>query len=137
MVCCVNKASRIAEVMKTTKQHIRQFRDEGFFFIEFPFSQDQFRQIEVLQRQNYDRWAQTKWPDGMNRLACQFLMLGEPILKMVEQSDLLQMARSLLNCDQIHVGACGIGAIVTCRDPRSGILSSGADPRRPTYGMAI
>ena len=109
MVCCGNEASRIAEVMKTTKQHLRQFEEEGFFFIEFPFSQDQFRQIEVLQRQNYDRWAQTKWPDGMNRLACQFLMLGEPILKMVEQSDLLQMARSLLNCDQIHVGACGIG----------------------------
>jgi gamma-glutamyltranspeptidase/glutathione hydrolase len=36
-----------------------------------------------------------------------------------------------------RVGACGIGAIVTQRHPDSGILVSGADPRRPTYGIGI
>lgn len=36
-----------------------------------------------------------------------------------------------------RVGACGIGAIVTQRDPEHGVLVSGADPRRPTYGIGI
>jgi gamma-glutamyltranspeptidase/glutathione hydrolase len=35
------------------------------------------------------------------------------------------------------VGACGIGAVVTRRDPDTGVLSAGADPRRPTYAVAF
>jgi gamma-glutamyltranspeptidase/glutathione hydrolase len=35
-----------------------------------------------------------------------------------------------------EIGACGIGAVVTRRDPASGVLSAGADPRRPTYAVA-
>ena len=35
-----------------------------------------------------------------------------------------------------EIGACGIGAVVTRRDPASGVLSAGADPRRPTYALA-
>jgi gamma-glutamyltranspeptidase / glutathione hydrolase len=35
------------------------------------------------------------------------------------------------------VGACGIGAVVTRRDPDMGMLSAGADPRRPTYALAF
>jgi gamma-glutamyltranspeptidase / glutathione hydrolase len=35
------------------------------------------------------------------------------------------------------VGACGIGAVVTRRDPDIGVLSAGADPRRPTYALAF
>ena len=35
-----------------------------------------------------------------------------------------------------EIGACGIGAVVTRRDPGSGALSAGADPRRPTYALA-
>jgi gamma-glutamyltranspeptidase/glutathione hydrolase len=34
-----------------------------------------------------------------------------------------------------RVGACGIGAIVTQRDPDTGVLAAGADPRRPTYAI--
>ena len=34
-----------------------------------------------------------------------------------------------------RVGACGIGAVVTHRDPHSGVLMAGADPRRPTYAI--
>ena len=36
----------------------------------------------------------------------------------------------------IEVGACGVGAVVTRRDPETGVLSAGADPRRPTYALA-
>jgi gamma-glutamyltranspeptidase/glutathione hydrolase len=35
-----------------------------------------------------------------------------------------------------ETGACGIGAIVTHRDRETGVLSAGADPRRPTYALA-
>ena len=34
-----------------------------------------------------------------------------------------------------RVGACGIGAVVTHRDPHTGVLMAGADPRRPTYAI--
>jgi gamma-glutamyltranspeptidase/glutathione hydrolase len=34
------------------------------------------------------------------------------------------------------VDACGFGAAVAHRDPRTGVLSGGADPRRPTYALA-
>jgi gamma-glutamyltranspeptidase/glutathione hydrolase len=36
----------------------------------------------------------------------------------------------------VEAGACGIGAVVTRRDPATGVLSAGADPRRPTYAIA-
>jgi hypothetical protein len=35
-----------------------------------------------------------------------------------------------------EIGACGVGAVVTSRDPGTGVLSAGADPRRPTYALA-
>jgi len=35
-----------------------------------------------------------------------------------------------------EIDACGIGAVVTHRDPTTGVLSAGADPRRPTYALA-
>ena len=35
-----------------------------------------------------------------------------------------------------RTGACGVGAVVTQRDPSSGVLIAGADPRRPTYAIA-
>jgi gamma-glutamyltranspeptidase / glutathione hydrolase len=35
-----------------------------------------------------------------------------------------------------EIGACGIGAVVTRRDPTTGVVSAGADPRRPTYALA-
>jgi len=35
-----------------------------------------------------------------------------------------------------EIGACGLGAVVTRRDSETGVLSAGADPRRPTYALA-
>jgi gamma-glutamyltranspeptidase / glutathione hydrolase len=35
-----------------------------------------------------------------------------------------------------EIGACGLGAVVARRDPQTGVLSAGADPRRPTYALA-
>jgi gamma-glutamyltranspeptidase/glutathione hydrolase len=36
-----------------------------------------------------------------------------------------------------EIGACGVGAVVTRRDPATGVLQAGADPRRPTYALAF
>jgi gamma-glutamyltranspeptidase / glutathione hydrolase len=36
----------------------------------------------------------------------------------------------------VETGACGVGAVVARRDPQTGVLSAGADPRRPTYALA-
>jgi gamma-glutamyltranspeptidase/glutathione hydrolase len=35
------------------------------------------------------------------------------------------------------VGACGIGAVVARRDPATGVLSAGADPRSQALGSAV
>lgn len=35
------------------------------------------------------------------------------------------------------VGVCGNGAVITRRNPDNGVLSAGADPRRPTYALAF
>jgi gamma-glutamyltranspeptidase/glutathione hydrolase len=41
-----------------------------------------------------------------------------------------------LGHDVAEIGACGIGAVVTRRDPATGVLQAGADPRRATYALA-
>lgn len=41
-----------------------------------------------------------------------------------------------LGHDVARAEVCGEGAIVTRRDPESGVLSAGADPRRPTYALS-
>ena len=41
-------------------------------------------------------WERTEFPSGCNRLACQFLMIGEPLLRMVEHPELVAAARLLI-----------------------------------------
>jgi gamma-glutamyltranspeptidase / glutathione hydrolase len=48
-----------------------------------------------------------------------------------------RQALSALGHNVTEMGACGIGAVVTRRDPSSGVLMAGADPRRPTYALAL
>ena len=35
----------------------------------------------------------------------------------------------------VEAESCGLGAVVTQRDPETGVISAGADPRRPTYAI--
>jgi gamma-glutamyltranspeptidase/glutathione hydrolase len=37
----------------------------------------------------------------------------------------------------IRIAACGLGGVITQRDPTTGVLMAGADPRRPTYAIGI
>ena len=43
---------------------------------------------------------------------------------------------SRLGHQVVGTEVCGVGAIITHRDPTSGVLSAGADPRRPCYAIA-
>ena len=67
------------------------------------------REVDRRQRDRATQWQQTQWPEGFNRLACQFLMLGETALQLVEKPELVEAACHLLECDRVHVGACGLG----------------------------
>ena len=51
-------------------------------------------------------------------------------------SESVRAELSALGHSVSEIGACGIGAVVTRRDPDTGVVSAGADPRRPTYALA-
>ena len=107
--------------MEITSTQADHFHTHGFFFIPNPFGEKRLREIERIAAKNEEKWARTDWPNGFNKLACQFLMVGEPILQMVEQPQLVGMAKRLLGHDQVHVGACGLGDTlkIICQDGRS------------------
>ena len=41
--------------------------------------------------------------------ACQFFLVGEPLLQAVEHPDIVNLAQRILGCEEVHVGACGLG----------------------------
>jgi len=88
---------------------VAHFRRCGFFLLPNPHGQQAMREVDRRQRDRATQWQQTQWPEGFNRLACQFLMLGETALQLVEKPELVEAACHLLECDRVHVGACGLG----------------------------
>lgn len=88
---------------------IAHFQEHGFFLIANPLGEENMRQVERIQQDIVGTWEKTEWPPGFNRLACQFFMVGEVLLQLVEDPQLVDMARRILDCDEVHIGACGIG----------------------------
>ena len=74
-------------------------------------------------------WERTEFPQSCNRLACQFLMVGEPLLRMVEHPEVVATARRILGAEELHVGACGIG-------DASKAVSADGQPRRQVHWHA-
>ena len=95
--------------MSATAAQAAHFRRRGFFFIANPFGRERMAAIDARQRAVEPEWEQRAFPDGCNRGACQFLMLGELGLELVERPELVALARQLLACDEVHIGACGLG----------------------------
>ena len=95
--------------MEVTTAQVDHFHTHGFFFVPNPFGEERMREIDQIAVENEEKWANTDWPTGLNKLACQFLTMGEPILQIVEQPQLVETAKRLLDCEQVHVGACGLG----------------------------
>ncbi len=91
------------------QSQVDHFHRNGFFFIPNPLGREQMRLMDRLQREREAEWEHTDWPEGFNVMACYFLMLGEPVLQMVEQPPLIEAAKRILDCDEVHIGACGLG----------------------------
>lgn len=92
-----------------TNEQLAHFERNGFFLIPNPLGAEGLRQIDFRQQEIEPEWERTEFPGGCNRLACQFLMIGEPLLQMVEHPELVEAARRILDAEEVHVGACGIG----------------------------
>jgi len=95
--------------MNITDQQIAHFHRHGFFFIPNPLDDKTMLEIDWRQRTVEHEWLKAEWPKGFNRGACQFFMVGEPLLLAVERPEIVQMARQILDCDEVHIGACGLG----------------------------
>lgn len=107
----------------------RHFYRSGFALVANPLSGAEMAAIDARQRAIEPEWERADLPDHFNRSACQFLMMGELLLRQVERPDLLAWARSLLECDEIHIGACGLG-------DASKIISSDGRPQRQVHWHA-
>ena len=85
------------------------FADKGFVLLANPLSKEVMADVERRQREMAPAWEERTFPEQLNRSACQFLLVGEVLLRKVERPDLVDMARTLLGCDEVHIGACGLG----------------------------
>jgi hypothetical protein len=92
-----------------SEEQISHFHRQGFFLIPNPLGAAGIRIVDRAQVDIEPVWAQREFPDGMNRLACQWLMVGESLLEMVERPELTEAARKILNTDTVHIGAVGLG----------------------------
>ena len=92
-----------------TDEQLAHFERTGFFLIPNPVGAEGMRQVDFRQQEVEPEWERTEFPEGCNRLACQFLMIGESLLQMVERPELVAAARRILDAEEVHVGACGIG----------------------------
>jgi hypothetical protein len=95
--------------MNNTVVETQHFHRQGFLLVPNPFGVEAMRRIEQRQYQIAPKWEEIDWPADFNRGACQFFMVGEELLQAVESPELIEMACRFLDCDQVHVGACGLG----------------------------
>jgi hypothetical protein len=92
-----------------SEEQVAHFHRQGFFFIPNAFGTERMRAVDQRQNEIGPEWESRVFPEGYNRGACQFLMMGEVLLQLVEMPEIVDMARCLLDCDEVHVGACGLG----------------------------
>ncbi len=115
--------------MNITDEQIEHFHRQGFFLVPNPLGEEKMHRVDAIQRRIEAEWAQTDWPEGLNRLACQLFMVGEPVLQLIEQPDLVDAARRILDCDEVHIGACGLG-------DASGAIAEDGRPQRQVHWHA-
>ena len=92
-----------------SQQQREHFKRQGFVLTRTLFAAEKMDWLDKRQREVEPEWEKIEWPVGFNKSACQFLMMGESLLKLAEEPELLSEAQSLLNCDELHIGACGMG----------------------------
>ncbi|MBT3603593.1 MAG: hypothetical protein HOE48_02415 [Candidatus Latescibacteria bacterium] len=92
-----------------TDQQVEHFHRNGFFFVPNAVGEDAMVEVDWRQRMVSAEWEKMQWPEGMNRGAGQFFMVGEPLFLAVERPEIVDMAKQVLGVDEVHIGACGLG----------------------------
>lgn len=130
--------------MTLTDTQIQHFHTRGFCLIPNPFGTETVQAVDRLQRENEPTWEATDWPDGHNIGACQFLMMKQQALDLVEHPDAIEIARTLLGTDDVHIGACGLGdaSKTISRDGRAKIQvhwhsDGGPDVKQVSFRTAL
>ena len=128
----------MGETIGLTDAQLGHFERHGFFFVPNPIGAEGMREVDARQQEVEPVWEGTEFP-GCNRLACQFLMIGEPLLKMVESPILVEAARRILGAEDVHVGACGIGDASKGRPIRqvNWHVDGGPDVRQVSFRTAL
>ena len=95
--------------LEITEIQIAHFERNGFFLVPNPLGAAGMREVDFRQQEVEPEWQRTEFPTEFNRGACQFFLVGEPLLRMVEAPEILVATRRILGHQDIHVGACGLG----------------------------
>lgn len=98
-----------AESLDISTEQVDHFHRNGFFLMPNPLGVEGVRRVDRAQQDIEPVWREKSFPDGCNRLACQWLMVGEPMFQMVERPELIDAARRILDTDTVHIGAVGLG----------------------------
>ena len=97
------------------KEQLLEFREKGFFRMPEPLLSAQLiEEVSELQKKVEPKWEAMEFP-GMNRLACQFLMVlkeSPALMAAVEHAPTLSLAAELLGVDTRGVGGSPQGALV-------------------------
>ncbi len=97
------------------KEELTAFREQGFFRVAEPLlPADLIKEVSELQKKIEPEWEAMEFP-GMNRLACQFLMVlkeSPKLMSIIEHGPTLSLAAELLGVDVRGVGGSPQGALV-------------------------
>jgi ectoine hydroxylase-related dioxygenase (phytanoyl-CoA dioxygenase family) len=88
---------------------IEHFHSRGFLVIPNPTDEKTMAELDRLQREIEPAWEKMDFPEGVHPLACQMLMAGEPVLKMVEDPILIDLATEILGVESVVISAFGMG----------------------------
>ena len=97
--------------MELTQSQIDQFREQAYILLPNLVGEDDLQEVDQLQREVVPEWERREWPQEFNLRAYQFYMVGEPLFRLAERPDIVDMAKQLLGTDQMHIGACELGEI--------------------------
>ena len=119
--------------LKISDDQLAHFERNGFFFIPNPLGEQGVRLVDSRQQEVEPEWERSEFPAGCNRLACLFLMIGEPVLQMVERPEIVEAARRILGVEK---GARGRLRHWRCLEggkdgPAPGPLARGRQPGSP------
>jgi len=98
-------------IMRFTPSQVADFNQHGFVLRPNLLGKAAMRALDARQRDIEPDWETRDWPVGCNPKAGRFFLMGEMLLQLVEKPEIIAIARQLLACDDVHVGACALGDV--------------------------